>query len=137
MDKQNKAVRQRRKREEMARLRSLVGIGTSDLHHWGRPLAPLPSVMTSLLRGSPWLPSTPPLCNDFVTEGVPLAPFPCVMTSLVRDSRRLFPDNAYACDPRVKQFKEEEKAEREARRRAREEAARQEAEGRIKASGVQ
>ena len=36
-------------------------------------------------------------------------------------------DNAYCCDPRVKRFKESEKAEKEARKRAKAEAARKEA----------
>ena len=36
-------------------------------------------------------------------------------------------DNAYSCDPRVKWFKEQEKAEKEAKKRAKREAARQEA----------
>ena len=36
-------------------------------------------------------------------------------------------DNAYSCDPRVKRFKEQERAEKEARKKAKKEAARQEA----------
>ena len=36
-------------------------------------------------------------------------------------------DNAYSCDPRVKKFKEQEKAEKEAKKKAKKEAARQEA----------
>ena len=36
-------------------------------------------------------------------------------------------DNAYSCDPRVKRFKELEKAEKEAKKKAKKEAARQEA----------
>lgn len=38
-----------------------------------------------------------------------------------------FPDNAYSCDPRVRKFKEAERAEKEARKRAKQEAARREA----------
>lgn len=44
---------------------------------------------------------------------------PCISTACV--------DNAYSCDPRVKQFKEQEKAEKEAKKKAKKEAARQEA----------
>ena len=36
-------------------------------------------------------------------------------------------DNAYACDPRVRRYKEKEKEEKLAQKRAKEEAARQEA----------
>ena len=36
-------------------------------------------------------------------------------------------DNAYSCDPRVKRFKEEEKAEKEAKKQAKVEAAKKEA----------
>lgn len=39
----------------------------------------------------------------------------------------LVADNAYRCDPRVKRFKEQEKAEKEAKKKAKREAARQEA----------
>lgn len=50
------------------------------------------------------------------------------MLSAVGD-QLLFPlaDNAYSCDPRVKRFKEEEKAQKEAKKRARQEAAKKEA----------
>ncbi len=37
-------------------------------------------------------------------------------------------DNAYACDPRVKRFKDQAKAEREAEKREKAEAAKREAE---------
>lgn len=43
-------------------------------------------------------------------------------------------DNAYACDPRVRWFKEAEKAEKLAKRRAKDEATRQEILDREKAS---
>ena len=43
-------------------------------------------------------------------------------------------DTAYSCDPRVKRFKEEEKAEKLAKKRAKEEAARQEAQERERVS---
>lgn len=78
MDKQNKTVRQKRKKEEMARLRTLVGVCVQ---------------VVCGLRG-------------YVT----------VLT-----------DTAYTLDPRIKKFKEMEKAEKEARKKARAEAAKQEA----------
>lgn len=36
-------------------------------------------------------------------------------------------DNSYACDPRIKYFKEKEKEEKEAQRKAKQEAAKSEA----------
>ena len=45
---------------------------------------------------------------------------------------RCIPDNAYACDPRIRRYKEAEKAEKLARKRQREEALRMEAEVREK-----
>ena len=39
----------------------------------------------------------------------------------------LFTDNAYACDPRVIRYREEEKEKKEAQKRAKKEAARQKA----------
>ena len=44
-------------------------------------------------------------------------------------------DNAYACDPRVRRYKEAEKAEKLAKRRARDEATRQEILDKEKARG--
>ena len=80
-------MRQKRKKEEVARLRSLVGT-------------------------SPHPPSLPvSLCSL------------CVCA-----------DTAYSCDPRVKRFKEEEKAEKLAKKRAKEEAARLEAQERERVS---
>ena len=78
MDKQNKTVRQKRKKEEITRLRTLVGVCVQ--------------VMQAL-------------CG-YVTAST---------------------DTAYSLDPRIKKFKEMEKAEKEARKKARAEAAKQEA----------
>lgn len=78
MDKQNKTVRQKRKKEEMARLRTLVGMCVHQVC---------------------------PLCRYMTTST----------------------DTAYSLDPRIKKFKEMEKAEKEARKKARAEAAKQEA----------
>ena len=86
MEKQNKAARAKRKKEEMARIRTLVG----------KP----PSV---------WL------CVCGPATAVP-------------------PDNAYACDPRIKSFKEAEKAEKLAKKLAKEEAVKLEAQQRERVS---
>lgn len=78
MDKQNKTVRQKRKKEEMTRLRTLVGV--------------------------------------------------CIQVmSALRGHVTISTDTAYSLDPRIKKFKEMEKAEKEARKKARAEAAKQEA----------
>ena len=45
-------------------------------------------------------------------------------------------DNAYACDPRVRRYKEKEKEEKLAQKRAKEEAARQEALRREEVIGI-
>ena len=47
----------------------------------------------------------------------------------------LFSDNAYACDPRIQRFKEEEKEKKLAQKRAKQEAARQRAEEEEKVRG--
>ena len=39
------------------------------------------------------------------------------------NSRNTIPDNAYACDPRIKKFKDDEKEKKVAEKRAKEEAA--------------
>lgn len=79
MEKQNRSARQKRKKEEMARLRTLVGMFNWQCveAEWGRQT----------------------VC--------------CV-------------DTAYSLDPRIKKFKEAEKAEKEARKKAKAEAAKQE-----------
>ena len=81
MEKQNKTVRQKRKKEETARIRTLVGECVSLY--------------------------TPTHCITHTNISL---------------------DTAYALDPRIRRFKEEEKAEREARKRAKAEAAKLEAE---------
>lgn len=83
MEKQNKATRQKRKKEETTRIRTLVG-------RW------------------PPRPQSQRNCH----------------LSL---SLSFFADTAYSLDPRIRRFKEKEKAEKEARKRAKAEAARQEA----------
>ena len=80
IQKQNKAARQKRKKEEMGRIRALVGMA----ERW--------------------------------------------VMSLTKPGILLWPaDNAYACDPRVRKYKEREREEKLAQKRAKEEAARQEA----------
>ena len=88
MEKQNKAERLQLKREEMARIRTLVG---------GWPAPPLhPSVGVVCLTSHP------------------------------------LADNAYSCDPRVREFRAEERQQKAAQRQAREEAMRQREEEREK-----
>ena len=82
MEKQNKAMRQKRKKEEVTRIRTLVG-------EWFIQLVLFSSMYC----------------------------VPCA-------------DTAYSLDPRIKKFKEAEKAEKEARKRAKAEAAKQEADER-------
>ena len=80
LEKQNKAERLQLKREEMVRIRTLVGECLS----------------------------TQPSCGED--------------SSLTRVC--VCADNAYACDPRVRKFKLEEKQQKAAQRQAREEAVR-------------
>lgn len=54
--------------------------------------------------------------------------------SFVHDASSLLPDNAYSCDPRIKKFKEEEKAKKEAEKKAKVEAKRKEQEAKEKVS---
>lgn len=56
--------------------------------------------------------------------------------SSVHDASFLLPDNAYSCDPRIKKFKEEEKAKKEAEKKAKVEAKRKEQEAKEKVSEV-
>lgn len=55
-------------------------------------------------------------------------------SSFVHDACFLLPDNAYSCDPRIKKFKEEEKAKKEAEKKAKVEAKRKEQEAKEKVS---
>ena len=93
MEKQNKTVRQKRKKEDVARIRTLVGKATVY---------------------SPYLSALDCRCTPQLWTFLLVCLVFCA-------------DNAYSCDPRVKRFKELEKAEKEAKRKAKREAARQEA----------
>ena len=132
MEKQNKAARQRRKKEEVARIRTLVGITPyMDVCVFISPLTWL-----CVSRGSLYL----RMCLRVV-----MCVFVCILHELCIENAshccRVYcvcvmpADNAYACDPRVRRYKEAEKAEKLAKRRARDEATRQEILDKEKARG--
>ncbi len=79
MEKQNKGARQKKKKEETIRIRTLVGMWP---YGWS--------------------------CDSHMISRHPT-------------------DNAYACDPRIKRYKEIEKEKKESQKRAKEEAIKEEA----------
>lgn len=97
IEKQNRASRAQRKKEEMNRIRTLVGT------HTARRRVLEPSVFT---------------CRTVDTV------FP------VRASA----DTAYGCDPRIKKFKDEEKARKESEKKAKADAKKREQEEKEKVS---
>lgn len=85
IEKQNRASRAQRKKEEMNRIRTLVG--------------------------------THPQSGDTLRDDANDAPVDTVFHPLV-----LFADTAYGCDPRIKKFKDEEKARKESEKKAKADA---------------
>lgn len=110
IEKQNRASRAQRKKEEMNRIRTLVGT-VSEQAHTVRWMRPLKNIEESLQ-------TVPEISAEHEVY--------CLIST----------DTAYSCDPRIKKFKEEEKARKESEKKAKADAKKREQEEKERVSVI-